>query len=142
MSIIYEALKKTERQTGKESESPRENKAKNKSAVKYHFFLIPAAVILFGITAYLVLKDNVPRFVPGVSSDAREHNLFPRGMQPARQRYVLQGVIYDQNNPVALINGKRVRIGESIDGGVLISLNDAGARLEVSGDIVNIHFDR
>jgi len=56
-------------------------------------------------------------------------------------KYNLQGIIYDDDSPIAIINGKKITQGETIAGAELINVSQKGINLETEGKIIYIPLD-
>ncbi|MCF7875082.1 MAG: hypothetical protein K9L87_00960 [Candidatus Omnitrophica bacterium] len=159
MSIIYEALKKAE---GKSPESlPNKNNHPKKPNSK-KIILVTLIFIVFALA--FILAYNFSSFKKIVSSGIRKNSsatelieetgaektkdiLEGRRKTAAKKTklkqsdsvYRLEGVVFDKDNPFAIINGKRVFKGDKISGFTIskikidsVELTDPGSgRVEV-----------
>jgi hypothetical protein len=55
--------------------------------------------------------------------------------------YTLQGIIYDEKNPLALINGKKVGLGERIGNAVVLDISGNGVELLVNEEKIFLPLD-
>ena len=147
MSIIYEALKKIEE---------KENKPKP-PALRYlsKYILAIVVVILFVFFFSISIHFSRPKtkqkptiaYPPSTIFSSlklavnKSQNIILPGKQEDKKEqieYQLQGIIYDLENPIALINGKKVGIGDNIEGARLIDISDDGVELETKEGRIHI----
>ena len=140
MSIIYEALKKAE-------EKENGNKFSRKRGV-FKLVLIVISIIL--ISLFITLKflpsfeakknpfekisAEQPIFLQKADDDTntgKVASIEDQEVSIEQIEYRLQGIIYDTKEPAAVINGKKVGIGDKIDDeACLVSIFDDGIELE------------
>jgi hypothetical protein len=65
-------------------------------------------------------------------------NLSISSLQADEPSWVLGGILYDENNPVAIINGQIVRPGESIAGAKVIAIDRKKVALEINGGSLSL----
>lgn len=133
MSIIYEALKKSEGINNK-SETRAIKKAKGLSAVYIVAGVVAIAGILianfiFGVLAKpaQIKTVNLPVKIPSVGQSVQQAKVLPRQDAPSSlPSLALSGIFFSEDQGYALINNKIVKEGDIIDGAVLlkVSLND------------------
>ncbi|UCG35823.1 MAG: hypothetical protein JSW17_03230 [Candidatus Omnitrophota bacterium] len=159
MSIIYEALKKIEKKEDpkvaptpfpvEKVAEPKEQQPQEEPSYRINKFVFFTAVgvgifSLFLFLMHLFHSKPVVRESPSlerayVKRDAVSYNQ-PKLERPAfinnaldesrNRSYYLQGIIYTEDSPFALINGKRVKRGERIGGAIVKSLSESGVELE------------
>jgi hypothetical protein len=112
MSIIYDALKKVD--GGNKSPEPPSPKSKNNIG-----FIIAAviAVVLIGAAIFYVTRKNFHLDIKplAVFKNASLGNSGRPGQKKMFNTYVLEGIIYDDKGPIAVINGQVLHQGEKID---------------------------
>jgi hypothetical protein len=118
MSIIYEAVKKIEE---KEKPFPKK-KRKNKKIV----FLI-LILFAFGFYFFFSKKSFQEKSVYSSKKITSKDKIVKK---ESKQKYRLEGIIYTPQNPIALINGKRVKIGEEFDGLKVIEISEKQVQLK------------
>lgn len=128
MSIIYEALKKLEKR--KENYRP----SASKHLFRYIFMIVIGVCLLIFFAPHM----HISRTTRAVRSSPKgQKAMIKRVTLPGEDEdkegqmgYRLQGIIYDQERPIALINGKRVAIGDNIQGARLVNISDDNVELE------------
>lgn len=120
MSIIYEALKKAEKRRDMDTQSgnnsPQEIKRKKNP-------FIPALVIIgFGL-ALGIFAFFMPRFT------GKKRIMHPMPIATVKRnyapdKYILEGIIYDQKNPLAIINGKVLAPDDRIGSAKVLSITE------------------
>ncbi|UCC95750.1 MAG: hypothetical protein JSW40_03105 [Candidatus Omnitrophota bacterium] len=144
MSIIYEALKKTEnRQTKDTSLRP---VRKSILIVGIIGISIGAVVLLYGFffrgpsDVQKTPIGSLPRTSSSPSRQVKEAKrvALPKKNEGPEERieYHLQGLIYDDKDPLAFINGKRVGVGKRVDGALLVSVSKDGVELQTPEGII------
>lgn len=113
MSIIYDALKKIE---GKDKTRQPTGKKRVNPVLVFFFAGLVIAVVLSGSQYFK--KKSV--FMPDKAAKARYAAQKETAASPAFEtkwtdNYVLEGVIYDPETPLAIINGKILRKKDKID---------------------------
>ncbi|UCD15816.1 MAG: hypothetical protein JSV34_01850 [Candidatus Omnitrophota bacterium] len=128
MSIIYEALKKAE-----EKNKPH---YKPKSDFKIIFLIF---MVMMGAGIFYVVWKTVSGsdFSPNskVVYAKKEKKPKTNSLKKAIKKdigYNLQGIIYDKNEPLAIINGKQIRVGQSIEEALLTQISQEGIEIETS----------
>lgn len=129
MSIIYEALKKIEKKEDKDKP------LFTKHLFKYIFVIVVGIVLFsfFSISIYFSRpKTKTASFFTYSTS-----KIFPlpevqndQSKTAASVKYRLQGIIYDKDRPIALINGKKLGIGDNIEGARVVNISGNGVELE------------
>jgi hypothetical protein len=142
MSIIYEALKKVE-----EENKPKTSEGINKSQYKHRLvYLFLGFIFLSLFTGYFFFfkKASIEKpltYIKGkyeLQKVKREKPRLPShtekyeevSTKTNKRKYYLQGIIYTKEAPLALINGKRVSEGESINNAVVKKITPKGVKLE------------
>lgn len=130
MSIIYEALEKRDK--------------KNKLGWKYlkinRRSIGIFSIVIIGIIAFSFLKGRTPKQKvcnkAGIVSPEQQAPVNPKPRLISKRhsgKYDLQGIIYDEQSPIAVINGKKLNVGESIEEARLTEVSLSGVRIEVDG---------
>lgn len=138
MSIIYEALEKRDK--------------KNKSVRKYLkinyksigiLSIIIAAVIAFPFFKGKSLKDAVCKDAGIVRLEQEPAVKLKEKLvgRKDRDKYNLQGIIFDDKEPIAVINGKKINVGEMIEEARLTEVSLSGVNVEVDGGTLYIPLD-
>ena len=151
MSIIYEALKRIERRGAEEQPQPT-FQGRQKKQPKLLLLIIFVGFVIF-LSLFSIINSSRKKDVPPVSQvkppvsvevvaqkEPPKRNFtkkqiiqeFPKGT------YTLQGILYTQDDPISLINGKRVRKGETIDGAELTAIYQKGVELTSSGGRIHL----
>lgn len=112
MSIIYDALKKVD--GDKKPQEPQEPKSKKNIAV---IAAAGMAVILIVTGVYYVTRKNFHLDIKplAVFKSVPSGNYGRPGEKKMFNTYVLEGIIYDDKGPIAVINGQVLHPGERID---------------------------
>lgn len=140
MSIIYEALKKTqERLRFAAVLDPRER-------LKLKLYVVFIFIALLGFSYALTILFYNPSLVsidlnkkPLDSLPLEQKQLTqapPTASKPIKQpsdRFVLKGIVTKNNEKVALINDEMLRKGEYIDGAYIINILDNKVYLDLGG---------
>ena len=140
MSIIYEALKKTqERLRFANVLDPRER-------LKLKLYVIFIFVALLGFSYALTILFYNPSLVSVDLNKGPVDNLLLEHKQSAQailtaskptkqpsERFVLKGIVTKNNEKVALINDEMLRKGEYIDGAYVINILDNKVYLDLVG---------
>lgn len=129
MSIIYEALKKVERQ-GKQQGQPVQLKDKSQAAQRVPgLFLVSgvvAAVVLFAIwyspKVFKALRHDAGVGIKDRQGGEETPALPALPAAPTAPNYTLEGIIYNQDNPLAIINGLILKKQEKIDDWEVINI--------------------
>jgi len=141
MSIIYEALKKVEEKKSLESsevekvinDNSKMIKAKQPSK-KSFFMLLMILVITLGVFilqkgGYLYPRKNEKLRARDLSI-LKKKILKPTVLvRKAFGRYVFEGVIYDEESPSAIINGKVLKESDQIDNFVVTDITKNSVKL-------------
>ncbi len=138
MSIIYEALEKRDK--------------KNKPIRKYFRINRKSigilSIIIIGVIAFPFSKGKPSKAVVG-----KDAGIVRLEQEPAvrfkekligkkdRGRYNLQGIIIDEKGPIAVINGKKLNVGETIEEARLTEVSLSGVSVEVEGGTLYIPLD-
>lgn len=125
MSIIYEALKKTQ---GKLS-SPEEIK-KKKNLIKFYIAFSIIALIVCSYVLSVLLYNP-----PAVENKTRKNGLAARAKKGpnSSQGFTLTGIIEVENEKMALINEELIKKGDSIDGASVVDILDNKVYLDLAG---------
>jgi len=144
MSVIYEALKKAE-------DNPASKPQKKVNYRKIVIFSLGFALCLIYTgflykmgkayfkrnTAESYIIDKQPLFEKE-ASPAREYA--PSGRtsltKKGKNKFVLSGIIYSQDKPIAIINGKSLTAGKEIDGAEITSIEENLVTLDFRGEKV------
>ncbi len=141
MSIIYEALQKVERTKDENVLPPpqpigkavaaRKTKPKNTRIVFLLSFLILLIMAIFVVPKYssksfnqAITKNPITTNKPEISEKSIFQNTqvtLAKPKMPPEEKipagvYVLQGIVYDKEIPEAVINGKNLKLSDTIDG--------------------------
>lgn len=128
MSIIYEALKKVERQgkQGQPGQSQDRGKTPQRAPVLFLVSGVVAAVMLFAIwyspKVFKALRHNAGVEIRDRQSREEAPALPVLPAAPAAPNYTLEGIIYNQDNPLAIINGLILKKQEKIDDWEVINI--------------------
>ena len=60
----------------------------------------------------------------------------PAPSRSKKSQFTLNGIIYDANAPGALINGKSVKVGDTVDGAIVKKITKSDVELEYNGTAV------
>ena len=102
MSIIYDALRKAEKK-GKDKVTSNKNKS-----ILFSILIGLVVVLIFvGLTFNYLIKGRHKRKVVG-----RKVYFTKKHYQD--NKLILEGIIYDEGKPLAVINGKVLREGDSV----------------------------
>jgi len=144
MSIIYEALKKVEQKNNfSEPQIPSESNSKPEQIISpaknKNIFLLPA--IFFVTLALLLIFIYVLRYR---GSEAKLASAGRKLMPPVARRkikpvsskkalisedeikeaYILEGIVYDQKDPFAIINGRVFRNYDRLDNFMIVDITE------------------
>ena len=125
MSIIYDALKKIEKKEGviPQGKEP-EAGDKRKKGFPWVLILIPAIVISASLfilharkRAVVKAKDIAEVVLPvaPIPIAQEDYSNTTSGNEFSPGDYVLEGIIYSREDPVAIINGKIFKVKEKVD---------------------------
>jgi hypothetical protein len=160
MSIIYEALKKIENSSANISSQPNEPAQKIEQEVpdkKEHtkYFLVSIGLVIFAALFYIIIKPTPPLDKKQVSKprdiytglkdtkiEDQKNNPLPKasGAETAakiiekKPTYALEGIIYDENVALAIINGISLKTADVIDNYKIISIEPSAVRLQNLSD--------
>lgn len=118
MSIIYEALKKTE-----EKNAVKDPASKKISKFKMIFLglaMVGAGVFIIAGTAVYLLRF----------SSNSEPQKEERAVKKSANKYNLQGIIYDDDKPLAVVNGRPIGVGEVVEEALLTQISCNGVEIE------------
>lgn len=171
MSIIYEALKKIEKeenaaggQLKRKTFVPPRRRQTLKFKSNFVFFVLTLAAVVslyMFIQKYSQIEFNrpsasapqedkgsiyLPRVQPAnraapLPAKAQSKPLVAVAKIKQNKKYYLQGIIYDDARPLALINGKKVGLGETIDEARLTRVSRAGVEIETKTGRVFLSWD-
>ena len=152
MSIIYEALKKVEKKEPSLSviNISKEESAQQRKAQSSHkinkitlFAVVGVGVFVLSLFAMHLFQSNLAAretsFYEAVYTRANSQNSTVN--EESSEGYHLQGIIYTEDNPIALINGKRIGRGEKIGEAVLMSLSQKGVELETKDGKIQLSLE-
>lgn len=161
MSIIYEALQKVEKKEvgiGFNITQKKEVSLPQPNSLRMPVVLV-ILVVLFSLSmagSKLITqrkqvharRTSLPKSTgavtpPAISlgnSSPQEYasTVAPNSTTDIYMRYGLQGIVYDSQNPIAIINGKQLSIGQSIEEATVIDITQKGVELEVKGNKIYI----
>lgn len=142
MSIIYEALKKVE--TSRKGEHFNSYKRK---VILSSFIAVVVFLILFFIfqdnfiNSSLITNFSNNKFKPAVNLNNQTYSFHKTdNRKNPKKKYFLQGILYTEDNPVALINGKKVFKGEEIDGAQVTDITGNGVELKTKKGNIYLEF--
>ena len=149
MSIIYDALKKVEDTNLKDFESPKKQIKKRKTTLLLYAGLVVVGFLVAGIIFKAAnnqgRKDTVEDsslagHKPEVTLPAPASSASAPLTSPS-SRLVLGGILYDETQPYAIINGKIVKAGDSLQGSKLLQIFPDKVELESEdGEKINLNF--
>lgn len=145
MSIIYDALKKVENKKSntnapaskESSQTPSINKNNPRGKRFFVYLLIAFLVVIF---SFLAVK-NISKKDNAKSRDKNRHSAMPvtkniaaTSLAPSKDvvtypLYTLEGIVYDSEAPVAIVNGKMVKKADRIDDFEVTEINPAEVKL-------------
>ena len=150
MSIIYEALQKIE-ETNQEKDfqinvpTKEDIPQKGKSRIlNFRLFILLGILIVLSLNYFLFMskKEKVPyqsyKFFSGQQTSlSTESTANPKKLsfvekfktKAKASSYVLEGVVFDESSPFAIINGKLLRQSDQIGDFVLTEIREDSARL-------------
>ena len=143
MSIIYEALKKAEAGKGplsKESAEEADFVSKDKKSPFFKsrirdiglFLLLFLIGGFFLVNKYLPVRNKLLQTTnKGAGIKKAVEEIKPKGLSKKKvyKGYVLEGIMYDQDDPSAIINGRVIRKNDSIDDLVVADITQDGVDL-------------
>ena len=112
MSIIYEALRKAE-----EKDKNKVTPNKNKSVLFSILIGLVVVLIFVGLTFNLIKGRHKRRVAVRKVYFTKKHY--------QEDKLILEGIIYDEGRPLAVINGKVLREGDSVGN---FKIKNIGAR--------------
>ena len=140
MSMIHEALKKT----GQTVVSEIKNKSNEK---RPHAHWGPT--LLIAILVFVALPFLSPWFVsrktdviqtpsPNMKNQfaVEEIPMIPPRPDSGIPRFVLSGLVYSSGGSYCLINGKVLKVGETVSGATLVSVTPSEAVLDLDGKTI------
>lgn len=151
MSIIYDALKKSgdnperERKTVLSADSPLPSTPKLQKPFDKKKLLLPIVfVLIIGFFGYPIVtgknnhKGNHSKYSSAAKSSGTKHESRP-APAPVVKNYsssslALEGIIYDEAKPIAIINGKVVKPGETINDATVESISATKVILRKNGN--------
>lgn len=163
MSIIYDALKKIEKNNARQSpdtDAKKTSKPKINPKVYLLYVLFVAAGFavanfIFSIFARPIQENDLssgrplpvktlPAAVPVAEKQAAVPpapavtQTQPQADAAATQSFGLSGVFFSEEEGYALINSKVVKVGDTIDGAVVKSVDLSGVELDYNGQVIQI----
>jgi len=72
----------------------------------------------------------------------RNHEAIAEPSQASGPVWTLGGILYDDQNPAAIINGRVVRIGQSIEGALLLKIDKDKVTLENNGTRFSLNLNK
>ena len=147
MSIIYEALKKVE---GRDKiKLPLEARKKTLTFILFFLGIAFFAIFVSRFIKKIVFPARFPSVNPQQVSVAenkeKESRIVPKvtdlnmqkgasGVETELPGYMLEGIIYEREAPLAIINGKIVKKGDKIEDWEVISITPVEVELENTKD--------
>ncbi|MCM8819673.1 MAG: hypothetical protein NC925_02645 [Candidatus Omnitrophica bacterium] len=129
MSIIYEALQKIEK---KKINKPVFRCFYLFSVFKKILSVFILTIFIFGFLKFFDIFKNKKIFLEKNQNSIV--NNYRKNTQPTTsllsKKYFLQGIIYDNQRPIALINGKKLTIGSKIEDAKVVNIFADGVLLE------------
>lgn len=125
MSVIYEALKKAE--SSKNKEKPPVSTGMNKSIL----LITVIGGILIGATFLLTnsrKNSNPGQLKEFTAGDSKPKNVLPQKKYSAGT-YTLEGIIYENAAPLAVINGKVLKELDVIGKARVVEINPSAVKL-------------
>ena len=166
MSIIYDALKKTQTntpETVKETQPPQTNTATGKKPSPVKAIGILLGIVAFGIgLSWLLIKKTdwqllykkftrsrkttiQKRFKPHAQTTQNWNTPSPKRTQPSAfsqkgdAKFVLEGILLSDNQNTALINGQVCSVGSEINGAKVVAINSLEVTLSYNNEKLVLH---
>ena len=150
MSIIYDALKKSGDNPERERKSalspdapPNPVPTPKKPFDKKKLFIPIVFLLIIGFFGYQMLetkndhKGNKSKHSTASKSSGIKHEAYRPPPPPVAKSYsslTLEGIIYDEAKPLAIINGKVVKPGETVDDAVVENITSTKVILRKNGN--------
>jgi hypothetical protein len=142
MSIIYDALKKAEGNSAgifSKDNQPKEKKSnqnKVKLTILIFLFLGVAAILVFNFSSQKQVSSKQTIIEP--KQENKQNTILKKEIKKPEAKlnnsnYRLEGIIFDQDNPFAVINGKRVYQGDKIGSYIVLGINKNSVELSEKG---------
>ncbi|MBU1122515.1 MAG: hypothetical protein KKF54_07480 [Candidatus Omnitrophica bacterium] len=162
MSIIYEALKKAEEKNNLRKPVIKKRKNPNFKVIFFVFVVLISTGAFYMIwQAISVLKspsengiiyteetiDNKQVAINAKKIDKRKKS---NKLGKAKKKvnafredivYRLQGIVYDEDNPFAIINGKQIGVGQKVEEALLTRISHDGIEIQTEQGKVYIALD-
>lgn len=145
MSIINEALKKTERSLHKNILTEKPGSKKPSLPL-----LVLLAFLLIVWTAKFIIPPKKNRAVPGPGNTQPaplpkppeeipdDKPALPKIPEPDIQKFILNGIFFSDRDAYALINNRIVKNNSEIDGARIISINEKNVELDHKGKKITV----
>ena len=146
MSIIYDALKKADKSPSA-NETPAASPIKN-PGVKINFSKLIIPILFIGALIFLATnmlgqknstkKSNVRQNIKSQQKTSRHTSSTSgqnastsssRGMFSSAETFKLDGIIYEEDSAIAIIDGQMLKTGESINGYIVAGITPNKATL-------------
>ncbi len=160
MSIIYDALKKAEKAIHENLKVSVSLKPKDPNTPKHKFVALYILIIILGLGIGNVVftflgrykitpaKENLPR----ISAQPKKQLETPKPIETAptptppppvvsnkpQEAFVLNGIFFSRNEGYALINNHIVRMGDTVDGALVLKITADEVELNSGGATVTL----
>lgn len=155
MSIIYDALKKVQKNIGNENPPQAGAPPSPKAKIKIRPLLVFILFICLGLAAanyayiYFSRSKNIirhppkepaltPAPKPAVATTAAATAATPAPPIPPEPTLVLNGVFFEQGDGYALINNKILRLGDMVGSAKVKEITMSGVELEYEGKTIKL----
>ncbi len=158
MSIITEALKKTEASIQKNSlyESSSQNKQPKKKPYLFYFLAFIAGLFLISLVFMAINRKVEPpiaepaKAVPRPAKEpeniqqlpAEEPAVLAEKLDKPEKSFLLNGIFFSDNNGYALVNNQIVRESDSVDGAKVEKITENTVELNSQGEIITLSTKR
>lgn len=133
MSIIYNALQKTQKNREKKHSSPSSHRGIVRSDWISRFLMMVIAVL--AVIAIIAYYPRVKEHLVAMA-ETNVHSEQMKLEDAFRHKHTLNGVFVSDNNKVAMINGQYYHVGDEMEGMLLYHICDRDVRLR--NDKLNI----
>lgn len=151
MSIINEALKKTDEQLKKYT--PLNNSLPPKTS-KFRSFLLYVLILLAGLWLGNFIFNQLSHLIQGTPAP-KQDNLTPaqiapepapaapinqpaEEIKPPKSNFILNGIFFSNNDGYALVNNQIVRENDYVDGAKVSSITSNTVELDNAGEVITL----
>ena len=152
MSIIHEALKKAAqikkdmqasqlqnetKPSGQDNKITAINTAKNQKTRSALPVALPLLAILIAASVYLT-NNNFLIKSPPINTPIAHVSNAPNTRENPADNFVLTGIVYEDKEPMAVINGSIYTVGEVVSGAEVIEITNKRALLKKDNNIIEL----